>query len=108
MFKRSLQNFYINRSQSIQPLIVILRPSFIKTNFALPPGLYSVSTSPGPVGTGAGVRLSCDRHLLAAAHKNIGVGPVLATLKAILSQSYKISLSYIPLFITINQIRYHI
>ncbi|XP_026323522.1 mediator of RNA polymerase II transcription subunit 12-like isoform X2 [Hyposmocoma kahamanoa] len=48
------------------------------------PGLYSVSTSPGPGGTAAGVRLSCDRHLLAAAHKNIGVGPVLATLKAIL------------------------
>ncbi|XP_052753637.1 mediator of RNA polymerase II transcription subunit 12-like isoform X2 [Galleria mellonella] len=48
------------------------------------PGLYSVSTSPGPGGGGAGVRLSCDRHLLAAAHKNIGVGPVLATLKAIL------------------------
>ncbi|XP_030027679.1 mediator of RNA polymerase II transcription subunit 12 isoform X3 [Manduca sexta] len=48
------------------------------------PGLYSVSTSPGPGGSAAGVRLSCDRHLLAAAHKNIGVGPVLATLKAIL------------------------
>ncbi|CAH2068907.1 unnamed protein product, partial [Iphiclides podalirius] len=48
------------------------------------PGLYSVSTSPGPGGGAAGVRLSCDRHLLAAAHKNIGVGPVLATLKAIL------------------------
>ncbi|XP_072935735.1 mediator of RNA polymerase II transcription subunit 12 isoform X2 [Epargyreus clarus] len=48
------------------------------------PGLYSVSTSPGPGGAAAGVRLSCDRHLLAAAHKNIGVGPVLATLKAIL------------------------
>ncbi|CAH4017296.1 unnamed protein product [Pieris brassicae] len=48
------------------------------------PGLYSVSTSPGPGGSGAGVRLSCDRHLLAAAHKNIGVAPVLATLKAIL------------------------
>lgn len=49
-------------------------------------GLYSVSTSPGPGGAAAGVRLSCDRHLLAAAHKNIGVGPVLATLKAILSK----------------------
>ncbi|XP_062528646.1 mediator of RNA polymerase II transcription subunit 12 isoform X2 [Bombyx mori] len=48
------------------------------------PGLYSVSTSPGPGGAAAGVRLSCDRHLLAAAHKNIGVAPVLATLKAIL------------------------
>lgn len=44
-----------------------------------------MSTSPGPGGAAAGVRLSCDRHLLAAAHKNIGVGPVLATLKAILS-----------------------
>ncbi|KPJ13735.1 Mediator of RNA polymerase II transcription subunit 12 [Papilio machaon] len=51
------------------------------------PGLYSVSTSPGPGGGAAGVRLSCDRHLLAAAHKNIGVGPVLATLKAILMVS---------------------
>ncbi|XP_048481682.1 mediator of RNA polymerase II transcription subunit 12 isoform X3 [Plutella xylostella] len=51
------------------------------------PGLYSVSTSPGPGGAAAGVRLSCDRHLLAAAHKNIGVGPVLATLKAILMVS---------------------
>lgn len=52
-----------------------------------------MSTSPGPGGAAAGVRLSCDRHLLAAAHKNIGVGPVLATLKAILSTSLKYRLS---------------
>lgn len=55
-----------------------------KTSDTPQPGLYSVSTSPGPGGAAAGVKLSCDRHLLAAAHKNIGVGPVLATLKAIL------------------------
>lgn len=59
----------------------------IATQTTFTSGLYSVSTSPGPGGTAAGVRLSCDRHLLAAAHKNIGVGPVLATLKAILSMN---------------------
>lgn len=58
------------------------------------PGLYSVSTSPGPGGGAAGVRLSCDRHLLAAAHKNIGVGPVLATLKAILSTYLQVTPGY--------------
>lgn len=49
------------------------------------PGLYSVGspplTAPRPP---LGVRLSCDRHLLAAAHRNINVGPVLAVLKAVL------------------------
>lgn len=50
------------------------------------PGLYSVG-SPPPLTTPRpplGVRLSCDRHLLAAAHRNIHVGPVLAVLKAVL------------------------
>lgn len=49
------------------------------------PGLYSVGspplTAPRPP---LGVRLSCDRHLLAAAHRNVHVGPVLAVLKAVL------------------------
>lgn len=51
------------------------------------PGLYSVSTSPNPITTTGqihNIKLSCDRHLLAAAHKNIGVAPVLAVLKGIL------------------------
>ncbi|XP_034934643.1 mediator of RNA polymerase II transcription subunit 12 [Chelonus insularis] len=52
------------------------------------PALYSVSTSPHPLPTGNprgyNIKLSCDRHLLAAAHNNIPVGPVLAVLKAIL------------------------
>lgn len=51
------------------------------------PGLYSVSTSPNPIttpGPACNIKLSCDRHLLAAAHKNIAVGPVLAVLKGIL------------------------
>lgn len=51
------------------------------------PGLYSVSTSPNPItitGHVHNIKLSCDRHLLAAAHKNIGVAPVLAVLKGIL------------------------
>ncbi|XP_057325001.1 mediator of RNA polymerase II transcription subunit 12 [Microplitis mediator] len=52
------------------------------------PALYSVSTSPHPLPTGNqrgySIKLSCDRHLLAAAHNNIPVGPVLAVLKAIL------------------------
>lgn len=52
------------------------------------PGLYSVG-SPPPLAAASprappGVRLSCDRHLLAAAHRNIHVGPVLAVLKAVL------------------------
>lgn len=61
-----------------------------KTIEILQPGLYSVSTSPNPIalaggaGVGCNIKLSCDRHLLAAAHKNIDVAPVLAVLKAIL------------------------
>lgn len=53
------------------------------------PGLYSVSTSPHPLPTSQqpySIRQSCDRHLLAAAHNNINVGPVLAVLKAILGK----------------------
>ncbi|XP_015113779.1 mediator of RNA polymerase II transcription subunit 12 isoform X2 [Diachasma alloeum] len=52
------------------------------------PSLYSVSTSPHPLPSGNprgySIKLSCDRHLLAATHNNIRVGPVLAVLKAIL------------------------
>ena len=52
------------------------------------PALYSVSTSPHPLPSGNprgySIKLSCDRHLLAAAHNNIRVGPVLTVLKAIL------------------------
>lgn len=52
------------------------------------PSLYSVSTSPHPLPNGSSrgysIKLSCDRHLLAAAHNNIRVGPVLAVLKGIL------------------------
>lgn len=53
------------------------------------PGLYSVSTSPHPIPAGQqtySIRQSCDRHLLAAAHNNINVGPLLAVLKAILGK----------------------
>lgn len=48
------------------------------------PGLYSVGSPPLTPRPPLGVRLSCDRHLLAAAHRNIHVGPVLAVLKAVL------------------------
>ncbi|XP_026481599.1 mediator of RNA polymerase II transcription subunit 12-like [Ctenocephalides felis] len=51
------------------------------------PGMYSVSTSPHPIPTQGpqySIKLSCDRHLLAAAHKNISVEPILAVLKTIL------------------------
>ncbi|XP_066254151.1 mediator of RNA polymerase II transcription subunit 12 isoform X3 [Euwallacea similis] len=49
------------------------------------PGLYSVGSPPlTSPRLPLGVRLSCDRHLLAAAHRNIDVGPVLAVLKAVL------------------------
>lgn len=49
------------------------------------PGLYSVGSPPLTAPRlPLGVRLSCDRHLLAAAHRNINVGPVLAVLKAVL------------------------
>ncbi|XP_046392614.1 mediator of RNA polymerase II transcription subunit 12-like protein isoform X2 [Ischnura elegans] len=42
------------------------------------------SPMPLPINEGYGIKLSCDRHLLAAALKNIRVGAVLAVLKAIL------------------------
>ncbi|XP_060517503.1 mediator of RNA polymerase II transcription subunit 12 isoform X2 [Cylas formicarius] len=49
------------------------------------PGLYSVGSPPLTAPRlPLGIRLSCDRHLLAAAHRNIDVGPVLAVLKAVL------------------------
>lgn len=51
------------------------------------PGMYSVSTSPNPlnaVSSSSNIKLSCDRHLLIAAHKNIPLEAVLAVLKAIL------------------------
>lgn len=51
------------------------------------PRMYSVSTSPNPltaVDNAYNLKLSCDRHLLIAAHKNIPLGAVLAVLKAIL------------------------
>lgn len=49
--------------------------------------MYSVSTSPNPlnaVSSSSNIKLSCDRHLLIAAHKNIPLEAVLAVLKAIL------------------------
>lgn len=58
-----------------------------KTNEIPQPGFYSVSTSPNPIttpGPPCNIKLSCDRHLLAAAHKNITICPVLAVLKGIL------------------------
>lgn len=58
-----------------------------KTNELPQPGFYSVSTSPNPITTPGptyNIKLSCDRHLLAAAHKNITICPVLAVLKGIL------------------------
>lgn len=51
------------------------------------PGMYSVSTSPNPlnaVNSSSNIKLSCDRHLLIAAHKNLPLEAVLAVLKAIL------------------------
>ena len=59
-----------------------------KTSECPQPALYSVSTSPHPLPSGNprgySIKLSCDRHLLAAAHNNIKVAPILAVLKAIL------------------------
>ncbi|XP_053952876.1 mediator of RNA polymerase II transcription subunit 12 [Anastrepha ludens] len=51
------------------------------------PRMYSVSTSPNPiniVGGSFSIKLSCDRHLLVGAHKNIPIQAVLAVIKAIL------------------------
>jgi hypothetical protein len=47
---------------------------------------FYTGTSPHPIpcatpSPGYSIKLSCDRHLLAAAHNNIRVGPVLAVLK---------------------------
>jgi hypothetical protein len=47
---------------------------------------FPTGTSPHPIpcatsSLGYSIKLSCDRHLLAAAHNNIRVGPVLAVLK---------------------------
>lgn len=69
-------------------LLMFLLPYRLFRTIEIPqPGLYSVSTSPNPIttpGPACNIKLSCDRHLLAAAHKNIDVGPVLAVLKGIL------------------------
>lgn len=49
--------------------------------------MYSVSTSPNPLNaanSSSNIKLSCDRHLLIAAHKNVPLEAVLAVLKAIL------------------------
>jgi mediator of RNA polymerase II transcription subunit 12 len=48
--------------------------------------IFDAGTSPHPIpctasNLGYSIKLSCDRHLLAAAHNNIRVGPVLAVLK---------------------------
>lgn len=46
-----------------------------------------MSTSPNPIttpGPTCNIKLSCDRHLLAAAHKGIAIMPLLAVLKGIL------------------------
>ncbi|GAB6019774.1 hypothetical protein CHUAL_001322 [Chamberlinius hualienensis] len=51
------------------------------------PQCYSLGTSPGPIPTkkpNYTIKLSCDRHLLAAAHYSISFGAVLVALKAIL------------------------
>lgn len=65
-----------------------------KTSDAPHPACYSnsshsVNASPHhtlqqSTSTSLGVKLACDRHLLAATHNSISVGPVLAVLKAIL------------------------
>lgn len=46
-----------------------------------------LGTSPNPISnsnSSCSIKQSCDRHLLAAAHNNIRVGPLLAVLKAII------------------------
>lgn len=51
------------------------------------PALYGMPVITCPIkipGPQCNIKLSCDRHLLASAHKNIAVGPVLAVLKGIL------------------------
>ncbi|XP_014230379.1 mediator of RNA polymerase II transcription subunit 12-like isoform X1 [Trichogramma pretiosum] len=66
---------------------LILR--LFKTSECPQPSLYSVSTSPHPLPSqgsqrNISIKLSSDRHLLASAHNNISVGPLIAVLKAIL------------------------
>jgi len=49
--------------------------------------IYNLGTSPNPISNSnasCSIKQSCDRHLLAAAHNNIRVGPLLAVLKAII------------------------
>lgn len=51
------------------------------------PSLYGMPVIECPIkipGPQFNIKFSCDRHLLAAAHKSFGVGPLLAVLKGIL------------------------
>lgn len=51
------------------------------------PSLYGMPVIECPIkipGPQLSIKYSCDRHLLAATHKNLAVGPVLAILKGIL------------------------
>lgn len=51
------------------------------------PSLYGMPVIECPIkipGPQLNIKFSCDRHLLAATHKNLAVGPVLAVLKGIL------------------------
>lgn len=51
------------------------------------PSLYGLPVIECPIkipGPQCNIKFSCDRHLLAAAHRNLAVGPVLAILKGIL------------------------
>lgn len=51
------------------------------------PALYGMPQIESPIkvpGPQLNIKYSCDRHLLAAMHRNLGVGPVLAVLKGIL------------------------
>lgn len=79
---RSLLREMKNKRQNVNPF------SLFKTSELPQPGMYSVSTSPNPMSTTLGqhsIKLSCDRHLLTAAHnKNVAVAAVLAVLKGIL------------------------
>lgn len=51
------------------------------------PALYGMQSNECPIkipGPQFNIKSSCDRHLLAATHKNLAIGPVLAVLKGIL------------------------
>lgn len=51
------------------------------------PSLYGMPQIECPIkvpGPQLNIKFSCDRHLLAATHRNLAVGPVLAVLKGIL------------------------